>query len=57
LTFVESLSRVTAMAESTVLPTQHRSAKETPNHTSAAGGIDGCGIILDAGAAENGLLR
>jgi len=31
--------------------------KETPNNTRAAGGIDDCGIILDAGAAENGLRR
>ena len=30
---------------------------ETPNNTSAAGGIGGCGIILDAGAAENSLRR
>ena len=34
-----------------------REARETPNNTSAAGGIGGCGIILDAGAAENGLRR
>jgi len=31
------------------------SAKETPNNASAAGGIGSCGIILDAGAAENAL--
>jgi len=31
--------------------------RETPNNTRAAGGIDDCGIILDAGAAENGLRR
>jgi hypothetical protein len=31
--------------------------EETPNNTSAAGGIGGCGIILDAGASENGLRR
>ncbi len=31
--------------------------KETPNNTSAAVGIGGCGIILEAGAAENGLRR
>jgi hypothetical protein len=29
--------------------------KETPNNASAAGGIGSCGIILDAGAAENAL--
>jgi hypothetical protein len=33
------------------------SSRETPNNTSAAGGIGGCGIILDSGAAENGLRR
>jgi hypothetical protein len=32
-------------------------ARETPNNTSAAGGIGGCGIILDVGATENGLRR
>jgi hypothetical protein len=32
-------------------------ARETPNNASAAGGIGSCGIILDAGAAENGLRR
>jgi len=31
--------------------------RETPNNTSAAGGIGGCGIILDVGATENGLRR
>ena len=31
------------------------SFKETPNNASAAGGIGSCGIILDAGAAENAL--
>jgi len=29
--------------------------RETPNNASAAGGIGSCGIILDAGAAENAL--
>jgi len=32
-------------------------SRETPNNTSAAGGIGGCGIILDVGATENGLRR
>ena len=32
-----------------------KGAKETPNNASAAGGIGSCGIILDAGAAENAL--
>lgn len=31
------------------------STRETPNNPTVAGGIGGCGIILDAGAAENGL--
>jgi len=31
--------------------------RETPNNTSVTGGIGGCGIILDVGAAENGLRR
>jgi hypothetical protein len=31
--------------------------RETPNNTSTAVGVGGCGIILDAGAAENGLRR
>ena len=31
--------------------------KETPNNTSAAVGIGGCGVIMDAGVAENGLRR
>ena len=31
--------------------------RETPNNTSAAVGIGGCGIIMDTGAAENGLRR
>jgi peptide/nickel transport system substrate-binding protein len=32
-------------------------AKETPNNTSAADGIGGCGIIFDVGAAENSLRQ
>ena len=28
--------------------------KETPNNTSGAGGIGGCGMILDSGAAASG---
>jgi hypothetical protein len=36
---------------------QYNSRRETPKNTRAAGGIGGCGIILDAGASENGLRR
>ena len=38
-------------------PTAAFVVRETPNNTSVAVGIGGCGIILDAGAAENGLRR
>ena len=29
--------------------------RETPNNTSAAGGVGGCGIFSEVGAAENAL--
>jgi phage I-like protein len=57
--YFKELEAVVAFSEPSIIHqfSEDMNLKEMPNNTSAAGGIGGCGIILDAGASENGLRR